>query len=383
MKRAHPSADDDIVAQARALIDASAPAVADIETAIVAVERRAAEAETTIARLATDRPAILAAGSRGDLDAHDEGVAEATFDRDQAHELAARLKVTLVPAQEADRRAHAAADRAKAEALVTEAMAALADYPDAQKRILGILGIVAHADMAVASFAAAHPGEPPITSAEARIRRTPSAVSKGAPVRGWAWARENGELVDIDPSSSQQVMPAAHPANSALFVDGAPRPSGRGDGSTVPTPWSARNFLEEISRGDLPSHGSHFFQFSYGQRAYAVEVWRTPTVILPADRPTLLAEAVNLPALRIGEKGWRGHDGSPSEILAALAQPPADPRQPTRKNVLEQVIETGKLVSLPPRAEPSAPAAVPPPQPVREQEFALDARRLACAGATP
>ena len=151
----------------------------------------------------------------------------------------------------------------------------------------------------------------------------------------------------------------------------------------MPTPWSTRNFLDEISRGDLPSHGSHFFQFSYGQRAYAVEVWRTPTVILPADCPMPLAEAVHLPALRVGEKSWRGHDGSPSEILAALAQAPADPRQPTRKNLLEQVVETGKLVSLPPRAEPSAPAAVPPPQPVREQEFALDARRLVGAGATP
>ena len=271
MKRAHPSAADDPIARARDLLAATSPVAGDIETAIADVEHQAAKAEATVDQLATDRPTVLAAGTRADVAEHDDRCAAAAFDRDQAHEIVARLKIALTPAREADRRAHAAADRAKAEALVTEAMAALADYPDAQKRILGILGIVAHADMAVASFAAAHPGEPPITSAEARIRRTPSAVSKGAPVRGWAWARENGELVDIDPSSSQQVMPAAHPANSALFVDGAPRPSGRGDGSTVPTPWSARNFLEEISRGDLPSHGSHFFQFSYGQRAYAVE----------------------------------------------------------------------------------------------------------------
>ena len=77
---------------------------------------------------------------------------------------------------------------------------------------------------------------------------------------------------------------------------------------------------------------------------------------------------MHLPALRVSEKSWRGHDGSPSEILAALAQPPADPRQPTRKTVLEQVVEpAGKLVALP----------------LQAQEFALDARRLVGAGATP
>ena len=132
------------IARARALLEAIDPSPGDLEGAIANVEAHAAEAKATIVRLAADRPAILAAGSRANLDAHDEGVADATFVRDQANELAARLKVALVPAQETARRAQAAIAREKVEALVAEAVAALAGYPEAAKAVLGILGIVAH-----------------------------------------------------------------------------------------------------------------------------------------------------------------------------------------------------------------------------------------------
>ncbi len=377
------------IARARALLHASDPDAADLEQAIADVERHATEAEATITRLAGERADVVAAGTRADAVAHDERAADHGFARDQARELAARLKVALVPAMEADRRARAAADREKVEVLAAEAVAALGDYPAAMKAILGILGIVAHADMAAAEFNLAHPGEQPIASAEARVRWTPSATTKGEPVRGWAWALEDGRILDRAPHQSRPLPDDRRvpdeagspgrllfPANAALLVDGSMRPSGRADGSMLDTRWHERDFLAEIAEHRLAPNTAYVFRLHNGPRVWPVEVWRTPVATVPADRPAALAETVSLPPLRIGDKGWKGHDGSPAEILAALAQAPVDPRRPERKTAVEQVVEGGRLVSLLPSTKLEAQAIPAQPQPVVEQEFAMNTARL-------
>ena len=183
-----------------------------------------------------------------------------------------------------------------------------------------------------------------------------------------------------------RLRPVTHPIFERLDAGQDQEDDGRLHGQRGYHRVVSRNWTAELEAGNFKPTGAMAFRVENSVQVWRVEVWRTPIETLPADRPTPLAESVRLPALRLGGKGWSGHDGSAAEILAVLNRAPVDTRQPTRKNVLEQVIETGKLVSLPPRAEPSAPAAACLRLARRRPMLSgglLDARQLVGAGATP
>ena len=381
MKRAQPSAADDTVARARALLDATSPAAGDIETAIVDVERQSAEAEATVAQLAADRPAILAAGTRADVAEHDERTADAGFARDQAHELATRLKVALVPAQEADRRDRAAAGRAKVEAKVAKAREALARYPAVAAEILLILGEVAHADAAAADFARTYPEEAAIVGAEPVTRYAPADRKIISSKRGWAWQADDGTF--RAPDMPTRIIPDERVlANRPLLVHGTPRAGGF-MGSLVTVEWWQRDFLAEIEVG-LELKGGYVFRIGgTGRQFWPVEVTRHDVEIKAPWRPAPLALSVRLPALRLGDPSWygsrEGQDPSPAEVLTRLAAEPVDPRRPERKIEIEQVVHDGGLRKLPGQAPPAEEAAplAPVPQLTQHQEYALDPSRMA------
>ena len=349
MKRSTPQTD--LIARARVILEVSAPALDDLQQVIADVEARGTETEAAVARLDAERPTILASGTRAELAEHDDRAAAAAFDRDQAREVAARLKIALAPAIEADRLARATADRAKVEAKVAKAVEALGGYTAAVETILLILAANAVADEAIADFRRAHPSEAPIASAEARVRVTPGTVTKGKPVRGWAWAYHDGRLRDPALNGSRVLPYDDHEGNrrAGLYVPGAPRAGGF-MGAAVTTEWWSRDWSAELEAGTLKPTGAMAFRVENSVQVWPVEVWRTPIETLPADCPTPLAEAVRLPALRLGEKGWSGNDGSAAEILAALNRVPIEHRKVTAKTAIEQVVEpAGKLIALPPR----------------------------------